>query len=162
MQLHTIDPIIDSASRILILGSFPSVRSRDAGFYYAHRTNRFWQVLSAVLNVPLPLTVDAKRDMLLSHHIALFDVIYSCNIKGSSDNSISEAVPNDIRALIDNTAVTSVYTNGKTAHRYYQLMQREAVGIQDVCLPSTSAANAAYSLERLTSEWSVIRVPLEL
>ncbi len=153
-QYHNIPPVYDKNSKILILGSFPSVKSREAQFFYGHPQNRFWKVLSAVLGCECPVTTDEKKAMLLSHNIAVWDVIGSCEITGSSDASIRSVVPNDIAGLVAETAITSIFANGATSYNMYKRYCRDTVGIEAVKLPSTSPANASYSLERLTAEWS--------
>ncbi|MBP3335487.1 MAG: DNA-deoxyinosine glycosylase [Ruminiclostridium sp.] len=152
-QYHNISPVYDKNSKVLILGSFPSVKSREAQFFYGHPQNRFWKVLSAVLGCECPVTTEEKKAMLLSHNIAVWDVIGSCEITGSSDASIRSVVPNDIAALVAETSVTAIFANGATSHNMYKRYCRDAVGMEAVRLPSTSPANASYSLERLTAEW---------
>ena len=154
--LHSIAPVYSQNSRILILGSFPSVRSREVGFFYGHPQNRFWRVLSSLLGEAVGQTVDEKKSFLLTHGIALWDVIASCEIVGSSDASIRNAVPNDLSCILDTAPVGAVFTNGATAHRLYRKYLYHATGISDVCLPSTSPANAAWSQERLIEAWRVI------
>ncbi len=153
---HNIPPVFDENSKVLILGSFPSVKSREAVFFYHHPQNRFWRVLSAVLECPVPQTIDEKRALLMKNGIALWDVISSCEIEGSSDVSISGAVPNDLSLITRETDITHIFTNGNTAHSLYNRFCRETTGIEAIKLPSTSPANAGYSLSRLISEWSII------
>ncbi len=153
-QYHNIPPVYDKNSKILILGSFPSVKSREAQFFYGHPQNRFWKVLSAVLGCECPVTTEEKKAMLLSHNIAVWDVIGSCQITGSSDASIRAVVPNDIAGLVAKTSITHIFTNGATSSNMYKRYCCNRVGIEAVRLPSTSPANASYSLERLTAEWS--------
>lgn len=153
-QYHNISPVYDKNSKVLILGSFPSVKSREVQFFYGHPQNRFWKVLSAVLGCECPVTTEEKKAMLLSHNIAVWDVIGSCEITGSSDASIRSVVPNDIAALVAKTSVTAIFANGATSYNMYKRYCRDAVGMEAVGLPSTSPANASYSLERLTAEWS--------
>ena len=149
---HPFDPIWDENSRILILGSFPSVRSRADNFYYGHPQNRFWKVLAGLYAEPIPQTIDEKKAFLLRHGIALWDVISSCEIENSSDVSIRNAEVNDLSAIFARADIRAVYTNGKAADKLYRKYhEREAV-----CLPSTSPANAAWSLEKLLAAWSVI------
>lgn len=147
-------PVFDEESRILILGSFPSVKSRETGFYYGHPRNRFWRVLAYILKCEVPTTVESKKKMLISNRIALYDVIESCRIIGSGDSSIKDVVPADIKQIVESTDITAVFTNGKTASKLYNKYQAESVGIPTTELPSTSPANAAYSLEKLTEIWS--------
>ena len=149
---HPFAPIWDENSRILILGSFPSVRSRADNFYYGHPQNRFWRVLAGLYAEPIPQTVEEKKAFLLRHGIALWDVISSCEIENSSDVSIRNAEVNDLSAIFARADIRAVYTNGKAADKLYRKYhEREAV-----CLPSTSPANAAWSLEKLLAAWSVI------
>lgn len=156
MTIHPIPPIYDNRSRVLILGSFPSVKSREEGFFYGHPQNRFWKVLSKVLNCPEPTTVEGKKQMLLQHRIALWDVIASCEIMGSADSSIKNVVPNDLRVILDAAPIEVVFVNGKTAEKYYNRYIRDKIGREAVCLPSTSPANAAWGMERLTEAWRAI------
>ena len=153
-QYHNIPPVYDKNSKILILGSFPSVKSREAKFFYGHPQNRFWKVLSAVLGCDCPVTTEEKKAMLLSHYIAVWDVVGSCEITGSSDASIRSVVPNDIAGLVAEASITHIFTNGATSYNMYKRYCRDAVGLEAVKMPSTSPANASYSLERLTEEWS--------
>lgn len=153
-EVHNIPPVFDSNSRVLILGSFPSVKSRETEFFYGHPQNRFWKVLSAVLECECPTSVEEKRNMLLTHNIAVWDVIKSCEITGSSDSSIKNAVPNDFTEIFKTAEIRSVFTNGATADKLYKKYNK---GMEAVKLPSTSPANAAYSLERLVAEWAVIK-----
>lgn len=154
--LHPLAPVFDENAEILILGSFPSVASREAGFYYGHPRNRFWQVISAVLGCACPDTVEEKRAMLLGAHIALWDVLASCEITGSADSSIRNAAANDVAHLLEQTKIRRIFVNGKTAQKYYDRCLRDALGTEAVCLPSTSPANAAWSTPRLIEAWRVI------
>lgn len=154
---HNIAPVYDENSRILILGSFPSVKSRECEFFYGHPQNRFWKVTSAVFGCEVPVTAIEKKSFLLKNNIALWDVIESCLIHGSADSSIKDVVPNDISRILDKADIREIYVNGKTAEKYYNKYILPKVGRKAVCLPSTSPANAAFSLERLIKEWSAIR-----
>ncbi len=154
--LHSIAPVFDQNSRILILGSFPSVKSREVGFFYGHPQNRFWLTLATLFGEPLPKTTAEKRTFLLSHGIALWDVIASCEIIGSSDNSIRNAVPNDLHEILNVAPIEHIYTNGKTADRLYKQYLEAQIGRTAHCLPSTSPANAAWTRERLLDAWRVI------
>lgn len=156
MQVHNIPPLFDENSEILILGSFPSQKSREAQFFYGHPQNRFWSVLSEVLGEKLPQSIDEKREMLLKNKIALWDVIKSCEIVGSSDSSIKSAVPNDISGILRKSNIKRIFVNGKTAEKYYNRYILDSTQIPAKLLPSTSPANAAYSLERLVDEWKII------
>ena len=151
--IHPIPPLYDEQSRILILGSFPSVKSREAQFFYGHPQNRFWKVLAAVLGCPVPQTVPEKSKLLHENHIALWDVIASCDIEGSSDSSIKNVVAADIVGLMKQTQIKRIYANGKTAGSLYEKFVQEKTEMGIVVLPSTSPANAAYSLERLIQSW---------
>lgn len=150
---HTFDPIYNKESRILLLGSFPSVKSREIDFYYGHPQNRYWKVLANVLNVPVPETAEEKRAMLLDNHIAIWDVIHSCSIIGSSDSSIKDVVVNDFSEILANSQVTSIFVNGGKAYELYHKYAEQNTGIQAIKLPSTSPANAAWKLERLCEAW---------
>lgn len=153
MITHPIPPVFDQNSEILILGSFPSVRSREAQFFYGHPQNRFWRVISAVYGCTEPLTTEQKREFLLSNRIALWDVIASCDIVGSSDSSIKNVVANDLTPLLVGSKIKTIFVNGKTALRYYDKYIKSSIGREAVCLPSTSPANAAWSQDSLIAEW---------
>ncbi len=154
---HPIKPVYNKDSRILILGSFPSVRSRETGFFYGHPQNRFWRVLAKVFESAVPETVEEKKELLLSHGIALWDVVASCEIVGSSDSSIKNVIPNDISAILCGSDIEAVYVNGKTAYSLYRKYILTKTKKEAVCLPSTSAANAAWDIPRLTAAWSKIK-----
>ena len=151
--LHPFEPVWDPRCRVLVLGSFPSVKSRENAFYYGHPQNRFWRVLGAVYGEAAPQSVDEKRRFLLAHGIALWDVIASCEITGSSDAAIREALPNDLNALLVKCPVKRVLLNGRTAEKLY-LKYWQELDVPHVALPSTSPANAAWSLEKLVAAWS--------
>ena len=153
---HPIPPVFDANSRVLILGSFPSVASREAAFFYGHRQNRFWRVLGAVFGEEVPADVAGKRAFLLSHGVALWDVIAECEVVGSADASIRGAVANDLSPIFAAAHIGRVFTNGQTAHRLYVRHLAPRFG-EDLCLPSTSPANASWSLERLVEAWRVIK-----
>lgn len=155
--IHPIPPVYDENSEILILGSLPSVKSREAGFFYGHPGNRFWKVLAAVCGCETPALTDEKKAFLLKNHIALWDVIARCEIEGSSDSSIRNAEPNDISGILEAAEIKRIFVNGKTAEKYYNKYILPQTGISAVCLPSTSPANASFSLEKLINAWSVIR-----
>lgn len=154
--VHPIPPLFNAQSRVLILGSFPSVKSREQGFFYGHPQNRFWPLLAALHDAQTPKTIPGKRDFALEHGIALWDVIASCEIVGSSDSSIQNVVPNDLSVILRAANIRAIFTNGKTADRFYQKYTLQNTGIPAVCLPSTSPANASYSLERLKTAWRVL------
>lgn len=157
MEYHTLLPFYDSASEILILGSFPSVKSREENFYYAHPQNRFWKVLSLVFLEDVPKTVLEKKEFLKRNHIALFDVCASCLIKGSSDASISKAVPNDLSEILNSANIKKIYTNGNTAYNLYNKLIKDKINREAILLPSTSPANARYHLEDLVTAYQVLR-----
>ena len=154
--IHPIPPVFDRNSKILILGSFPSVKSREGHFFYHHPKNRFWKTLAGVLDVPVPDTIAEKKAFLLSHRIALWDVIASCSIEGSSDSSIRDVVPNDLSVILSTADIRAIFCNGKTSWNYYRKYQEAVTGIPAVSLPSMSPANAAWSLEKLKGAWNVI------
>lgn len=156
--IHEIPPVYNKNSEILILGSFPSVKSREGQFFYHHKQNRFWKVLSAVVNDVLPETIDEKKEFLLRNHIAVWDVIASCDIEGSSDSSIKNAVPNNFSDILKAAPIRQIYTNGGTAYKLYHKYCEKMTGIKAVKLPSKSPANASYSLDRLIGEWNVIEI----
>lgn len=154
---HPFPPLYDSRSEILILGSFPSVKSREQRFFYGHPQNRFWRVTSAVFGCEVPQTIEEKRVFLLEHHVALWDVIASCEITGSSDSSIRNVQPNDLTPILAAADIRQIYVNGGTAAKYYDKYQKPVLLREAVRLPSTSPANAAWSLARLIAAWQVIR-----
>lgn len=156
MVSHPIPPVFDRNSKVLILGSFPSVKSREAQFFYGHPQNRFWKVTSAVFGVQEPHTFEEKKDFLLSHGIAVWDVIACCDITGSSDSSIKNVVPNDFTTILNVADIKQIFVNGKTAEKFYNKYIRTTIGRDALCLPSTSPANAAWSVERLTESWKQI------
>ena len=166
MIVHPIPPLYDENSRILILGSFPSVKSRDMAFFYGHPQNRFWKLLSLLLEAPFPETVPERRAFLLGNRVAVWDVIHSCEIRGSSDASIRNAVPNDLREILEAARIRQIFVNGSTAGRLYRKYQeaplRAVYGdcARAVVLPSTSPANAAWNMDRLKEAWKVILPPL--
>ena len=156
MVVHPIPPVFDKDSNILILGSFPSVKSREQGFFYGHPQNRFWKVTAAVFGEEVPQTIPEKRAFLIRNHIAVWDVIRSCDIVGSSDSSIRNVTANDLNEILRASSVHTIYVNGKTAFRYYQKYTEPRINRPAICLPSTSPANAAWNLERLVEEWKQI------
>ena len=157
MIVHPIYPVFDSNSRILILGSFPSVKSREEGFFYGHPQNRFWKVISAVFEKDIPKTVEQKREFLLMNNIALWDVIASCEITGSSDSSIKDVTPNDLQVILDTAPIEKIFVNGRTAEKFYNQYTFPKIKVKAVCLPSTSPANAQWTLNRLIAEWKQIK-----
>lgn len=155
-QQHPFEPLFDINSEVLILGSFPSVKSRETGFYYGHPQNRFWRVIAELTSAPLPQTIPEKRALLLKNHIALWDSIASCTIAGSSDSSIRSAVPNDIGIILSSAHIKGIFCNGKASFNCYNRFILPQTGINAKPLPSTSAANAAWSLDRLIEAWKII------
>ena len=153
MVEHPIKPVYDKNSRVLILGSFPSVKSREANFFYGHPQNRFWKVLATIFEAEVPVTVEEKRDFLLARGVAVWDVIKSCDIVGSSDSSIKNVVANDLREILDAADIRKIFVNGKTAEQYYKKYIEKDIGRGAICLPSTSPANAAWNVEKLVAEW---------
>ena len=151
---HNIQPIYNQESSILILGSFPSVKSREAQFFYHHPQNRFWKILANVFNDELPVTIEDKITFLNKHHIALWDVIESCDIKGSSDSSITNVKVNDLEKIINASNIQHIYTNGNLSDKYYHKYFNLDIPVTK--LPSSSPANAAYSLDKLISYWKII------
>ena len=154
---HPFPPLYDSRSEILILGSFPSVKSREQRFFYGHPQNRFWRVTAAVFGCEVPQTIEEKRAFLLSQHVGLWDVIASCEITGWSDSSIRNVQPNDLTPILAAANIRQIYVNGGTAAKYYDKYQKPVLLREAVRLPSTSPANAAWSLDRLIAAWQVIR-----
>ena len=150
---HELSPIYNEFSRILILGTMPSVKSREVGFYYGHPKNRFWKVLEKVFEEQI---ID-KKEFLLKHHIALWDVLSSCSIKGSSDASIKNAKPNKKEKILKETEIKAIFTTGKTAYKYYLKFFDEKIKLPVICLSSTSPANAKVSLEKLIEEYKIIK-----
>lgn len=157
MITHPFPPLFDEQSEILILGSFPSVKSREQMFFYGHPQNRFWKVAASVFEDVVPMSIEEKTAFLHRHHIALWDVIGSCDIEGSSDSSIRNVTANDLTVILKNAPIRQIFVNGKTAEKYYKKYTEKAIGKGAVCLPSTSPANAAWSAEKLAEAWSVIK-----
>ncbi len=157
MIIHPIKPLYDKNSKILILGSFPSQKSREQMFFYGHPQNRFWKVISGVMETKTPETVEQKIEFLLSNNIALWDVIASCDIVGSSDSSIKNVVANDLSVILKTAEIKAVFVNGKAAEKYYNKYIKDNTGRTAVCLPSTSPANASWSVEKLIEAWGIIK-----
>ncbi len=155
--IHPIEPFYDKNSKILILGSFPSVKSREMMFFYGHKQNRFWQVISKVFGETTPSTVEEKKILLKKHNLALWDVIKSCDIEGSSDSSIKNVIPNDLSIIVNFAKIEKIIVNGKTAEKFYNKYIKEKIGRDIICLPSTSPANATWKLDRLVDAWSIIK-----
>jgi hypoxanthine-DNA glycosylase len=156
MLSHPLPPLAAPHCHTLILGTFPSVKSRETRFFYGHPQNRFWRVMAGIFGAETPESVGQKTELLLSRGIALWDVVASCDIRGSSDASISGVAANDIAGLISGSRISRVFTNGATAHRLYNRHCLPSCGLADTPLPSTSAANASFSLPRLIEAWSAV------
>jgi hypoxanthine-DNA glycosylase len=155
--MHPIPPLYNKDSKILILGSFPSVKSREAQFFYHHPQNRFWRVISTVYHKPLPITIEEKKEMLLNIGIAVWDVIQSCEITGSADSSIRNVISNDLTEILDTAEIGQIITNGNTSYQLYMKYIFPKTGILPMKLPSTSPANAGCTMERLIEAWSCMR-----
>ena len=164
-QTHPFKPIFNKNSKILILGSFPSVISRKFGFYYTNPQNRFWRVLAGILNIAVPESIDEKIKFLLSHHIAIYDAAISCEIEGSSDAKMSKIVPANLKPIFEEAKIRQVYANGGKAYeickKYLEDEIIKATKNEVIKLPLTSPANAKFSLEKLAKEWSMIIRELE-
>lgn len=152
-QIHPIAPLYDEASRVLLLGSFPSVKSREAAFFYAHPQNRFWGVLAAIFQEPTPQSIEEKKALALRHGIAIWDVIAQCEIKGSSDASITNVAANDLSPILRAADIRAIFCNGGTAYACYNKYCRTQTLREAILLPSTSPANARWPKERLVQEW---------
>ena len=156
LERHEFAPVYDENSRVLILGTFPSVKSRETHFYYGHPQNRFWKLLAFLCRWPIPATSPEKKEMLLKNGVALWDVIQSCEIAGSSDSSIKNVIPSDLSRILTCSSITRIYANGKTAQKLYDKYQKPQTCMDIIALPSTSPANAAYSFNRLAESWAQI------
>lgn len=150
---HEFPPVYDEHSRILILGSFPSVKSREQQFYYGHPQNRFWKVIAALTQSEVPATIEEKKKLLLENRIAVWDVIAQCDIIGSSDSSIKNVTATDLECIFQKADIEQIFANGQTAKKLYDRYQKKNCGREIIGLPSTSPANAAFSLNRLIEEW---------
>lgn len=155
-QLHTFAPVYDENSKILILGTFPSVKSRENGFYYGNNNNRFWRVIADILNDSLPMTIQQKKSFLLRHNIALWDVVSSCEIENSADSTIKNVVANDVKKITEQSKIEAIFCNGKTAFKLYEKFFKDSIEVDCFCLPSTSPANASFSFEKLKFQWQKI------
>ena len=154
---HPFPPLYNKDSEILILGSFPSVKSREQMFFYGHPQNRFWKVISKVFTCNTPVTIEEKKRFLLENKIALWDVIASCEIVGSSDGSIRNVKANDLSKILKAANIRQIFVNGKTAEKYFKKYTQPQINREAICLPSTSPANAAWSVERLVEQWMLIK-----
>ena len=157
---HEIQPVFDSRSRVLLLGTMPSPASREQGFYYGHPQNRFWRVLAAIFDEPAPRTIEEKRDMLLRHHIALWDVLASCEIEGASDASIRDAQPNDLARIFDAADIRAVFATETKAGELYRKLIEPTLDAPCTTLPSTSPANAKMKLADLVDAYGKALLPL--
>ncbi|HAF26738.1 MAG TPA: DNA-deoxyinosine glycosylase [Lachnospiraceae bacterium] len=153
IEKHPFPPLYDKTSRVLILGSFPSVKSREQMFFYGHPQNRFWKVIPAIFKEKVPETIEEKKSLILRNHLALWDVIAECEITGSSDASIKNAKANDLGEILRNAPIEKIIVNGKTAEKLYIKYIEPLTGIKAVVMPSTSPANAAWTLEKLIEAW---------
>ncbi len=157
MIVHPIPPLFDKNSKTLILGSFPSVKSREAEFFYGHPQNRFWTVVAEVFGCSKPESTEEKKEFVLSHNLAMWDVIGQCEIEGSADSTIKNVTANDLRIILDSCPIERIFVNGKTAEKYYNKYTYPKTGIKAICLPSTSPANAAWNIPKLVDAWKIIR-----
>ncbi len=156
MIIHPLKPLFQFDSKILILGSFPSVKTREYGFFYGHIRNRFWPLLERIFGVKLSRDIEERRTFLLQHNLAVYDVIYQCEIIGSSDSSIQNVIPADLSPIFKEASIKQVFCNGGTSYRYYKKYQEKKTGLKAIQLPSTSPANAGYSIDDLYDQWKVI------
>ena len=157
---HPFPPLFDAESRVLILGSFPSVRSREQGFFYGYPQNRFWPLLAGLFGEPVPVTIPEKRELVLSHQLALWDAVGECRVTGSADASIRDVRPNDLNAVLSAAPIRGIFCNGATAWQCFRRYCQADLGLEAVKLPSTSPANARWSLERLKEVWGRELLPL--
>lgn len=156
--VHPLEPVYDKDSKVLILGSIPSVKSREIGFYYMHPKNRFWKVLSLVYQEEIGIDVESKKEFLHKHHVALFDVVKSCDINSSSDNSIKDIVVNDFREILSTGKIEKVFCTGRKSYELYNKYCYEDTKVEAIYLPSTSPANCRKGIEEvLVKEYSKIR-----
>ena len=157
MIIHPIPPLFDENSKTLILGSFPSVKSRESAFFYGHKQNRFWQVVASVLGEKTPNSIEEKKKLILGNNLALWDVIGKCEIEGSADSTIKNVTTNDLTIILNNAPIDRIFVNGKTALKYYDKFIYPSINRPAILLPSTSPANAVYTLEKLINEWKIIK-----
>ena len=158
-QAHPFPPLYDARSRVLILGSFPSIKSREQMFFYGHPQNRFWRVIPALFGEDIPTTIEEKKSLILRHHLALWDTIASCEITGSSDASITNVIANDLSPILRAADIRAVFCNGGTSYRWYRKLLQNELGREAGLLPSTSPANAQWTLPRLTEAWKQAILP---
>lgn len=152
---HPIPPFYRPDSRILVLGSFPSVKSREVGFFYGHPQNRYWKLMARVCGCEVPGTIPEKKVFLEKNHIAMWDTIASCTIVGSSDSSIRDVVPNDLHVILDHAQVRAIFCNGATSYNLFMKYIYPELQIRPMKMPSTSPANAAWNLDRLYEKWKI-------
>jgi len=153
MIVHPVEALFDENSEALILGTFPSVKSREMKFFYSHPQNRFWRVMARLCDCDVPNTIEDKKRLILDNNFALWDVIHSCDVEGSADSSIKNVVPNDISEILQSSRVNRIFVNGRKAESLYKKYIEPNTGIKAVCLPSTSPANASWSEDRLAEYW---------
>ncbi len=153
MLIHPVSPIYNKNSKILILGTFPSVKSREVGFFYSHPQNRFWRIMARICQCDFPQSIEEKKELILSNNFALWDVIKSCDVSGSADSSIKNVVPNDLSIIFNECDIKKIFVNGKKAESLYKKFLQKETGIEAVVLPSTSPANATWSEDRLFEYW---------
>lgn len=154
---HSLKPIYNEESKVLILGTLPSPLSRKNNYYYGNPRNRFWSVLEKVFDEKIPNDNDGKTEFLLKHNIAIWDTVFECDIMGASDSSIKNVVPTNIKKIVDESNIKMIFTTGSTAYKYYCKYHEEKVGIKAISLKSTSPANARYSVEDLSKEYEIIK-----
>ncbi|MBQ9673188.1 MAG: DNA-deoxyinosine glycosylase [Ruminococcus sp.] len=154
--VHPFPPLYNKNSKSLILGSFPSVKSREEMFFYGHPQNRFWKLIAMLYDENIPQNIEEKTELILSNNLALWDSIHSCTIIGSSDSSVRDVIPNDLSVILKNSRIDRIFCNGALSYKMYQKYIFPSTGIDAVKLPSTSPANAAFSIERLIENWKII------
>lgn len=156
-MIHPFEPVFDNNSSILILGTFPSLKSRESGFFYGHPQNRFWKLIALLVGSnKIPQSLHEKKEILLRNKIAIWDIVYSCNIKGSSDTSIRNIIPNNLSKILEFSNIKQIYANGEKAYQIYMKYCYQNTKKDIIKLPSTSSANASYNLERLKAAWEKI------
>lgn len=155
--VHPLQPLFQADSKILILGSFPSIKTREYGFFYGHPQNRFWPLLERIFEESLGTDIEERREFLLRHHIAVYDVIYQCDIIGSSDSSIQNVVASDLSPIFKVADTKNIFCNGGTSYRYYRKYHEKKIGVESIQLPSTSPANARFSIDDLYNQWKIIK-----
>lgn len=154
MIIHPIKPLYNENSEILILGSFPSVKSREVGFFYGHPQNRFWRVMARICGSTTPKSIEEKTKMIINNHFALWDVIKSCEITGSADSTIKNVQPNDLKEILETASIKQIFVNGKKAEALFKKYIEKETKMKAIALPSTSPANASWSEDRLFEYWN--------